>query len=145
MKKEEITATEGENEAPMPEPLNIGTDLSQHAFAIAHGATVMTAMAGDSPNERQRRELKRVIRHPDYDQMVKHLLDPDVSHIFHHQRGSVIYLNRPERIADDGDRLTAYNIEHVNRLLMAPGCSPSLSAISAMVNSSKSRSSTTSR
>lgn len=125
MKKEEITATEGEMPRPMPEPLNIGADLSQHAFALVHGATVMTAMAGDSPNERQRREIKRVIRHPDYDQMVKHLLDPDVSHIFHHQRGSVIYLNRPERIADDGDRLTAYNIEHVKaaKAIVALACS----------------------
>ena len=124
MKNEEITAAEGEMPRPMPEPLNIGADMSQHAFAIAHGATVMTAMAGDSPNERQRRELKRVIRHPDYDRMIKHLLDPDVSHIFHHQRGSVIYLNRPERLVDDGDRLTAYHMQHTKaaKAIVALAC-----------------------
>jgi hypothetical protein len=125
MKNEEITGTEGEIEAPMPELLNIGDDLSEHVFGHVHAATVMTAMAGDDPNERQRREFKRVIRNPEYDQMVKHLLDPDVSHIFHHQRGSVIYLARPERIADDGDRLTAHNMEHSRaaRAIVALACS----------------------
>jgi hypothetical protein len=57
--------------------------------------------------------------------MVKHLLDPDVSTIFHHQRGSVIYLKRPERINDDGDRLTAYQMDHVRaaRAMVALACS----------------------
>lgn len=125
MKNEEITATEGEIDAPMPRPLNVGEDVSQHVVSLTPRATPMSAMAGDNPNERQRREFKRVIRNPDYDQMVKHLLDPDVSHIFHHQRGSVIYLNRPERIADDGDRLTAHNMEHTKaaRAIVALACS----------------------
>ena len=125
MKNEEITATEGEIEAPVPEPLNVGEDVSQHVVSLTPSATPMSAMAGDNPNERQRREFKRVIRNPDYDQIVKHLLDPDVSHIFHHQRGSVIYLNRPERIADDGDRLTAHNMEHTKaaRAIVALACS----------------------
>lgn len=98
--------------ADMPEPHNNGTDLAQHAYALAHAATVMTAYVGDSPNERMRRNIKRYIREPGYEQDVRNLLAPDVSSIFHHQRGSVIYLNRPERINDDGDRLTAYNMTH---------------------------------
>jgi hypothetical protein len=96
----------------IPEPHNTGTDLAQHAYALAHHATVMTAYVGDSPSERVRRNIKRYIREPSYDQDVCNLLSPDVSSIYHHQRGSVIYLNRPERIADDGDRLTAYNMTH---------------------------------
>ena len=96
----------------MPEPLNTGADLAGHAYALAHGATVMTAWAGDSPSETQRRNIKRVIKAPDYDATVKYLLDPDVSAIFHHPRGTAIYLKRPERINDDGDRLTAYHMTH---------------------------------
>jgi Large polyvalent protein-associated domain 7/Relaxase/Mobilisation nuclease domain len=117
--------SEEQSTAAMPEPLNTGADLAGHAYAIAHGATIMTAWAGDDPNERQRREMKRALRAPGYDAMVKHLLDPDVSTIFHHQRGSVIYLKRPERINDDGDRLTAYQMDHVRaaRAMVALACS----------------------
>lgn len=111
--------------AIMPEPLNLGTHLAGHAYALAHGATIMTAWTGDDPNEKQRREIKRVLRARDYDAMVKHLLDPDVSNIFHHQRGSVIYLKRPERINDDGDRLTAYEMNHARaaKAMVALACS----------------------
>jgi hypothetical protein len=96
----------------MQEPMNIGADLAGHAYALAHDATVMTAWVGDSPSERQRRNIKRYVKEPGYDQRVKDLLDPDVSAIFHHPRGSAIYLKRPERINDDGDRLTAYHMTH---------------------------------
>ena len=112
-------------EALIPEPLNTGTHLAAHAYALAHGATIMTAWAGDNPNEKQRREIKRTLRSTGYDAMVRHLLDPDVSHIFHHQRGSVIYLKRPERINDDGDRLTAYEMNHARaaKAMVALACS----------------------
>ena len=108
----------------MPEPLNSGTDIAHHAYALAHGATIMTAWAGDNPNERKRREMKRVLRSAGYDGMVKQLLDPDVSNIFHHQRGSVIYLKRPERLNDDGDQLTAYHMEPARaaRAMVALAC-----------------------
>ena len=111
--------------ATMPEPLNTGAHLAGHAYALVHGATIMTAWAGDDPNEKQRREIKRALRAPGYDAMVKHLLDPDVSNIFHHQRGSVIYLKRPERINDDGDRLTAYEMNHSRaaKAMVALACS----------------------
>lgn len=108
----------------MHEPLNIGSDVAHHAYALAHGATIMTGWAGDNPSERKRREIKRILRSPGYDEMVRHLLDPDVSTIFHHQRGSVIYLKRPERLNDDGDRLTAYHMDHARaaRAMVALAC-----------------------
>ncbi|WP_394755238.1 relaxase/mobilization nuclease domain-containing protein [Rhodoferax sp.] len=127
--KEKGMETNQKPDAPstemMPEPLNTGVHLAGHAYALAHGATIMTAWAGDDPNERQRREIKRALRAPGYDAMVKHLLDPDVSNIFHHQRGSVIYLKRPERINDDGDRLTAYEMNHARaaKAMVALACS----------------------
>ena len=42
----------------------------------------------------------------------------------YHQRGSVIYLKRPERLNDDGDRLTAYHMEHARaaRAMVALAC-----------------------
>ena len=109
----------------MPVPLNTDSDPTGHAYSLAQGATTMTAWAGDNPTERQRREIKRALRSLDYDAMVKHLLGPDVSHIFHHQRGSVIYLKRPERINDDGDRLTAYQMSHARaaKAMVALACS----------------------
>lgn len=63
--------------ADLPEPLNTGADLAGHAYALAHGATVMTAWAGDSPSDNERRKIKRVIKDTDYDAKVKYLLDPD--------------------------------------------------------------------
>ena len=81
----------------------------------------MMADAGDSPNERKRREMRRVIRADNYDDLVRHLLHPDVTNIYHHDRGSVIYLRRPERLNDDGDKLTAYNMDHAKaaRVMLA--------------------------
>lgn len=112
MQSNESTETLSAVAADMPEPLNTGIDLAGHAYALSHGATVMTAWAGDSPSDTLRRNIKRVIKAPDYDARVKYLLDPDVSAIFHHPRGAAIYLKRPERINDDGDRLTAYHMTH---------------------------------
>ena len=84
----------------------------------------MTGWAGDNPNERKRREIKRILRSPGYDEMVRHLLHPDVSTISYHQRGSVIYLKRPERLNDDGDRLTAYHMDPARaaRAMVALAC-----------------------
>lgn len=96
----------------MQEPLNVGADLGGHAYALTHGATIMTAYVGDSPTERQRRNIKRHVMETGYDKAVRDLLDPDVSSIYHHPRGSVIYLKRPERINDEGDQLTAYHMAH---------------------------------
>lgn len=124
MESNQKTEASAAEPSAMPEPLNTGTDLASHAYALAHGATSMTAWAGDSPNERQRRDIKRTLRAAGYDDMVRHLLDPDVSNIFHHQRGSVIYLKRPERINDDGDRLTAYHMDPARaaRAMVALAC-----------------------
>lgn len=107
-----------------PEPLNPGADLAQHAYALQHGATVATAWAGDNPSERKRREMKRVLRSAGYDDMIRSLLHPDVRNIFHHQRGSVIYLKSDERLNDDGDRLTAYKMDHTRaaRAMVALAC-----------------------
>ena len=107
-----------------PEPLNPGADLAQHAYALEHGATVATAWAGDNPSERKRREMKRVLRSAGYDDMIRSLLHPDVRNIFHHPRGSVIYLKSDERLNDDGDRLTAYRMDHTRaaRAMVALAC-----------------------
>ena len=112
MQSNETTESASAVSEDIPEPLNTGADLAGHAYALAHGATIMTAWAGDSPSDNERRKIKRVIKAPDYDTKVRYLLDPDVSAIFHHARGAAIYLKRPERINDDGDRLTAYHMPH---------------------------------
>jgi hypothetical protein len=124
MQSNETPESQSEQAAYMPEPLNVGTDLAAHAYAISAGATVMTAMVGDNPSDRNRRNIKRFLRDPGYDDSVKFLLDPDVSAIHHHQRGTAIYLRRPERINDDGDRLTAYHMGHERaaKALVALAC-----------------------
>ena len=120
-----ITNSESEPEPTVPEiPGKVDASRGLGRQRKADDPSLITAMVGDNPSERKRREIKRVIRSPDYDRMVRHLLEPDVTHIFHHPRGSVIYLASPERIADDGDLLTAHHMNHgkAARAMVALAC-----------------------
>ena len=124
MQSNEIPESQSAQPANLPEPLNVGTDLAAHAYAISAGATVMTAFVGDNPSDKKRRDIKRVYRDAGYEHNVRFLLHPDVSTIHFHQGGAAIYLQRPERIADDGDRLTAYHMSHEKaaKALLALAC-----------------------
>jgi hypothetical protein len=87
-------------------------DLTENSSDPNEQAQAGLAWAGDNPSERKRREMRRLTKIRDYEELVRRLLDPDVSHVHQHPRGAAIYLRRPERISDEGDRLTAYNMDN---------------------------------
>lgn len=106
MNNKNITTTAAE---PIDTPELAETDVSVEP----NGINAISCLAGDNPSERKRREMRRAIRDPGYDQLVASLIGPQhLKHIHHHQRGAVIYTNDGGRINDDGDRITAYNMEH---------------------------------
>lgn len=87
-------------------------DLTNSASDPNEQAQAGMAWSGDNPSERKRRDMRRLTKMKDYEALVRRLLDPDVSHVHQHPRGAAIYLRRPERISDEGDRLTAYNMDN---------------------------------
>ena len=100
------TATHDE---PLDAPAHIATD----AFAALTGADAISCYAGENPSEKKRRDMRRAIRDPGYDQLIATLIGPQhLKHIHHHQRGAVIYTTDGGRLHDDGDKLTTYNTEN---------------------------------
>lgn len=97
------------------EPLDTPADIAIDAFAALTGADTISCYAGENPSEKKRRDMRRSIRDPGYDQLIAALIGPQhLKHIHHHQRGAVIYTNDGGRLHDDGDKLTAYgyHMEH---------------------------------
>lgn len=100
------TATPDE---PLEAPAHIATD----AFATLTGADAISCYAGENPSEKKRRDMRRALRDPGYDQLIATLIGPDhLKHVHHHQRGAVIYTTDGGRLHDDGDKFTAYHMEH---------------------------------
>lgn len=100
------TATPDE---PLDAPAHIATD----AFAALTGADAISCYAGENPSEKKRRDMRRAIRDPGYDQLIAALIGPQhIKHVHHHQRGAVIYTTDGGRLHDEGDKLTAYNTEN---------------------------------
>lgn len=98
----------------IPDPLNVGTDNSAHAFSMLHGATVVTCFAGDNPTAKQKRDFRRITRDKNYEHMMRTVFAEQGLRVYSHDGGAVIYFERPEksRINDDGDRLTAYGMDN---------------------------------
>lgn len=95
--------------AAAAEPSDTPADIAIDAFANFTGADMISAYAGDQPSERKRREMRRTIRDPGYDQLVSALIGPQhIKHIHHHQKGAVIYTNDGGRLHDNGDQVVAY-------------------------------------
>jgi hypothetical protein len=95
------------------EALDTPADIAIDAFAALTGADTVSCYAGENPSEKKRRDMRRAIREPGYDQLVASLIGPHhIKHVHHHQRGAVIYTTDGGRLHDDGDKLTAYHMEH---------------------------------
>lgn len=95
------------------EPLDAPAHIATDAFVSLTGADSISCYAGENPSEKKRRDMRRAIRDPGYDQLIASLIGPQhLKHVHHHQRGAVIYMNDGGRLHDDGDRLTAYHMEH---------------------------------
>lgn len=96
----------------MQAPHNTPVDIAIDGFNTFIEADTASCYAGDQPNEKKRREMRRAIREPSYDQMVSNLLGADLKHIYHHQKGAVIYTTDGGRIHDHGDKLTIYHTDN---------------------------------
>lgn len=95
------------------EPSDTPADIAIDAFANLTGADMLSAYAGDQPSERKKREMRRTIRDPGYDQLVSALIGPQhIKHIHHHQKGAVIYTNDGGRLHDNGDQIVAYQMDN---------------------------------
>lgn len=75
-------------------------------------AQVLSCHAGDQPSERKRRDMRRAIHDPDYERLIRSIFGADLKHVHRHPRGAAIYTTDGGRIQDEGDKLTAYNMEH---------------------------------
>ncbi len=95
------------------EPMDTPADIAIDAFAALTGADTVSCYAGENPSEKKRRDMRRAIRDPGYDQLIATLIGPQhLKHIHHHQRGAVIYTTDGGRLHDEGDKLTTYNTEN---------------------------------
>ena len=96
----------------IPEPHDAPADTATDALETLTVADATSCHAGDQPNDKKRREMRRAIRDPNYDQMVANLLGAGFKHVYHHQRGAVIYTTDGGRIHDYGDRLTVAHMDN---------------------------------
>lgn len=96
----------------MPEPHDAPADTATDAFKTLIAADTTSCHAGDQPNDKKRREMRRAIRDPNYDQMVANIIGPAFKHVYHHQTGAVIYTTDGGRIHDYGDRLTVAHMDN---------------------------------
>lgn len=95
------------------EPLDASAHIATDAFAALTGADTIACYAGENPSEKKRRDMRRAIRDPGYDKLIATLIGPqNLKHVHHHQRGAVIYTTDGGRLHDDGDKLTAYQMDH---------------------------------
>lgn len=94
--------------ATWPEPFEPGRDLAELAIIETTASVVVPgASCPDELPERKRREMRRLTVEEAYWQQVQTLFGADVTRVFKHSRGAVLYFRGPGRIADSGDRLTA--------------------------------------
>jgi hypothetical protein len=93
--------------------LDTPAHLAIESFETFAGADQTSAYAGNQPNERKKREMRRAIRDQSYDQLVAALIGPQhLKHIHHHQKGAVIYTHDGGRLHDNGDQIVAYQMDN---------------------------------
>lgn len=93
--------------ATWPEPFEPGRDLAE--LAIVNTTPTIQApgiSAADFLSEVERRNMRRKLVEDDYEQRMLGTLGGDLTRIYRHAHGSVLYFKQPGRIADQGDKLT---------------------------------------
>lgn len=106
-KRKPIPTTKGEqtmNDTPQASSPDELPDLAETTEpGILPGASI-----GEELTERKRRDLKRLTVEDDYEPLMRHLFGPELSHIYKHAGGAVLYFPpEKQRIADAGHTLTA--------------------------------------
>lgn len=108
-KKSRSISNNNNKEEPMPKNLN-NTIMTLEESEI-DGLSVVGSCELSTSSERKIRATRRVTRDREaYEAMIRAVFGSVVSHVYYHQRGTVIYCERPSRIADNGNELVAYQM-----------------------------------
>lgn len=110
-----------------PDAFEPGRDLAVLAFVEAvPEAVVPSASVADELTDRKQRDIRRIVRERGYEQHVRAVLGSDLTKVFIHTAGAVLYFRESGQIADSGDTLTALNgmseeraAQHIVRLACA--------------------------
>ncbi|SDW50061.1 Relaxase/Mobilisation nuclease domain-containing protein [Variovorax sp. YR634] len=93
--------------ATWPEPFEPGRDVAELALV---SSTPTIVMPGASPAEMltdsKRRDMRRALVEADYAQRMQTILGDDLTRVYKHAQGAILYFRQPGRISDQGDRLT---------------------------------------
>ena len=93
-----------------PDAFEPGRDLAVLAFVEAMPeAVVPSASVADELTDRKRRDVRRIVREKGYEQHVRAVLGSDLTKVFIHTAGAILYFRESGQIADSGDTLTALN------------------------------------
>ena len=110
-----------------PDAFEPGRDLAVLAFVEALPEAVEpSASVADELTDRKKRDVRRIVREKGYEQHVRAVLGSDLTNVFIHTAGAVLYFRESGQIADSGDTLTALNgmseeraAQHIVRLACA--------------------------
>lgn len=92
-----------------PMPTNLNNTVTTFEESEIDGLSVVGSCELSTSSERKIRDTRRVTRDREaYEAMIRAIFGSVVSHVYYHQRGTVIYCERPSRIADNGNQLVAY-------------------------------------
>lgn len=93
-----------------PDAFEPGRELAVLAVGEAMPeAVVPSASVADELTDRKRRDVRRIVREKGYEQHVRAVLGSDLTKVFIHTAGAILYFRESGQIADSGDTLTALN------------------------------------
>ena len=92
--------------ATWPEPFEPGRDLAELAIVNTTPTIQVPGIsAADFLSEAERRNMRRKLVEDDYEQRMLGTLGGDLTRVYRHAHGAVLYFKQPGRIADQGDKL----------------------------------------
>jgi hypothetical protein len=92
--------------ATWPEPFEPGRDLAELAIINSTPTIQVPSISLATPlSEDEKREMRRPLVEKNYEQRMSRALGSDLTHIYRHPMGTVLYFKQPGRIADHGHTL----------------------------------------
>lgn len=62
-------------------------------------------------HQKRKREQKRELTEPNYEQWIRNLFGEELRNIYHHTGGTVLYFDKPKELRDEGHKVTAKNMD----------------------------------
>jgi len=62
-------------------------------------------------HQKRKREQKRELTEPNYEQWIRDLFGDELRNIYHHTGGTVLYFDKPKELRDEGHKVTARNMD----------------------------------